>query len=118
VYENPYNRGQIHAYRLSTGEIFILTPPTFNFHFNPDIYQEIVVWQRMNQNSDFDVIGYDLASQTPFTVSAKIGNEGIPKIYGDIVVWDWNGDIYGYNLSSSQYMTITNDPFPQSMPDI
>jgi beta propeller repeat protein len=118
VYSNPFD-GQIRAYKLSTQEILELSSPSIYFHINPDIYQQIVVWQQVDfQDYSVDIVGYDLSNNTPFTISAQIGNEGNPKVYEDIVVWDWNGDIYSYNLATSQYMTLTNDPFPQMTPDI
>lgn len=116
AYNDIYG-GQMFAYRISTDELFMLTPYSGINNVNPDIYEQTIVWQRIS-NGDANIVGYDLDSQTMFTISARLGYEENPKIYGDIVVWDWNNDIYGYDLSTSQYMTITNDPYSQSMPDI
>ena len=116
AYSDIYG-GQMFAYRISTDELFMLTPYSSISNVDPDIYDQTIVWRRIS-GGDSNIVAYDLGSQTMFTLSARLGPEWNPKIYGDIVVWDWNNDIYGYNLSTSQYMTITNDPFSQSMPDI
>jgi beta propeller repeat protein len=116
AYSDIYG-GQMFAYRISTDELFMLTPYSSINNVDPDIYEQTIVWRRIS-GGDSNIVTYDLGSQTMVTVSARLGPEWNPKIYGDIVVWDWNNDIYGYNLSTSQYMTITNDPFSQSMPDI
>lgn len=111
--------GQMYAYRISTDEVFMLTSYSSFHHGYPDIHDEVIVWQRSDENFNIDILGYDLASSTLFTISSQLEwDEGIPKIYGDIVVWDRNKDIYGYDLSTGQYMTITNDPYFQTAPNI
>jgi beta propeller repeat protein len=113
---------RISAYNLTSGQYFTisLAPRPFYYENWPDIYDQTVVWLRSISNDpfDWDVIGYDLTSQTPFTISARPGDEGIPQVDGDLVVWHWNDDIYGYDLSTGQYLTITNDPHRQIFPDV
>jgi beta propeller repeat protein len=125
VYDNHHPGNyymRISAYQISNGEYITISmaPRPFYLQGYPDIYDQTVVWLRSVTNSpiDWELVGYDLTSQTPFTISARPGNEGIPHIDGDLVVWHWEDDIYGYNISTGEYLTITNDPYRQIFPDV
>jgi beta propeller repeat protein len=106
---------RILAYDLTTQELMTITyspnPPFEHAHvYFPDVYSGTIVWQQSPPaNQDYDIISYDLSSQTTFTISNKVGNEEHPRIDGDLVVWDWQGNIYGYDLASGQRLTITQD---------
>lgn len=115
---------RILAYDLTTQELMTITyspNPPFEFAhvYFPDVYSGTVVWQQSPPaNQDYDIISYDLSSQSFFTISDKAGNEEHPRIDGDLVVWDWHGDIYGYDLATSQRLTITQDAWWQIWPAV
>lgn len=117
AYDSPFT-GELYAYKLSTGQIFTLMPYSTYYLAGFDMHEQTVVWNNQSNAGDYAILSYNLTSQTAFTVSTQVNFWSTTKIYGDIIVWDWNEDIYGYDLSSSQYLTITNDPYPQSSPDI
>jgi len=129
VYYNLVNIGvvlndSIRAYDLTTQELMTITyspNPAFEYAhvLFPDVYSGTIVWQQsLPANQDYDIIGYDMGSQTTFTISGKTGNEEHPRIDGDLVVWDWQGDIYGYDLASGQRLTITQDAWYQWWPAV
>lgn len=115
---------RILAYDLTTQELITVAyspNPAFEYShvYFPDVYSGTIVWQESPPaNQDYDIIGYDMGSQTTFTISGKVGNEEHPRIDGDLVVWDWQGDIYGYNLASGQRLTITQDAWFQLWPAV
>ncbi|MBP7997940.1 MAG: hypothetical protein V9G20_23925 [Candidatus Promineifilaceae bacterium] len=85
----------------------------------PDVYSRTIVWQEaISPTWDYQIVGYDLDSQIPFTVSARPGNERFPRIDGDLIVWEWQGDIVGYNLATNSYLTITQAPGVQTLPTV
>ena len=57
-----------------------------------------------------------------FVVCNASGNQGSPRISGDIVVWadnrNGNTDIYGYNLSDSSEFAICTNSSDQTNPDV
>jgi beta propeller repeat protein len=85
----------------------------------PDVYDQTVVWQQAPIGTyDFDIMGYDLSTETPFTVSMQASSEQRPRIDGNIVVWEADGNIYGYDLTADDYLTITWASGTQASPSI
>jgi beta propeller repeat protein len=119
---NGYWGDKIVTFDLSSREVFTVAASVGVFMDFPDISGDTVVWMQMPDDypdpPDFDILGYDLASQTPFTVSDRPGNELWPRIDGDIVVWQWQGNIYGYDLASGERLTITEAAGTQDWPAI
>ncbi len=87
----------------------------------PAIHGNIVAWAEL-RSGEFDIIGYDLTTNTEFVITEHVGNQFTPQIYEDIVVWtdfrNGNADIYGYNLSTATEFQITSDPNDQRAPEI
>lgn len=72
-----------------------------------DIYSRTVVIQH-ETDTDSNILGYDLINQEFFTISARPGPERAPRIHGDLVVWEWYGNIYGYDLQTQARLTFTH----------
>ena len=71
----------------------------------PAVYGDTVVWVDQRHGNS-DIYRYDLASGTESAVSTDPSEDVLPSIWGDIVVWQANGnhegggsDIYAYNLA-------------------
>lgn len=81
---------------------------------NPDIYEEWVVWDRLDFNAvTHDIIAYHLTTTEVITISTpNTANFPYPKIYNNLIVWsdDRNGpnnaDIYGYDLDTRELVPI------------
>ena len=73
-------------------------------------------------NVHLDIYDYSPSTQQEFQITSDRSFQGIPAIYGDIVVWvdkrNGNYDIYGYNLSTQQEFQITSDESDQFGPAI
>jgi hypothetical protein len=99
---------KLEAYNLETESFSVVIDDPAYLVGSFDIYQNFVVWsQAYTGTVDYDVMGYDLISQQTFTISDKPGDEIAVKIDDNQVIWEWNGGLYGYNLTSNEYMTIT-----------
>lgn len=107
------------VYDILDKSSYIITPSLNLDATCPDIYDQTVVWQQsLTMTQDYNIVGYDLSAQNFFTVSAETGDELHPRIDGQIVVWEWNGDIYGYDLAQGERLTITTASGTQSWPAI
>ncbi|MDO8137157.1 MAG: hypothetical protein Q6354_05900 [Candidatus Brocadiales bacterium] len=86
------------------------------------LHRDKVVYQAWSRN--WDVWLLDLESGDNRPVSKGDWHELLPRVWGDLVVWeDWRngyglGDIYLYNLKNEEALQITNDPATQGRPDI
>lgn len=73
--------GPVMAYKRSTG----ITTEITEHGSRPRVSNNKVVW-----DSGFEVLGYDLTTNTPITVAAGDGEiQQLPEIHGDIVVWQY-----------------------------
>jgi len=86
----------------------------------PDANGNMIVYR----NGNGDIYGYDLASGTEFAVCTNPEYQGMPRISGNIVVWEdyrnadesmINSDIYGYDLDTGQEFEITTDPMREEL---
>ena len=74
----------------------------------PAVYGDMVVWVDQRHGNS-DIYGFDLASGTGSAVCTDPSEDIMPSIWGDVVVWQANGnhegggsDIYVYDLSTHQ----------------
>ena len=63
-------------------------------------------------------MGYDLTTQTTFTISVQMSHEGYARIEGTTVVWEREGDIVGYDIAAANPFTVTQDEYQQWEPAI
>lgn len=85
---------------------------------NYDLDGQTVVWSEgLSPTLDLNIMGYDIATATTFTISIRPGDETGVRIDQGMVVWQWNEDIYGYRLSNQQPFSLTR-PGIQTAPDI
>jgi beta propeller repeat protein len=101
---------RLEAYDLETATFTTIIDDPSYLVGDFDIWNNIVVWgQSPTDTIEYDIMEYDLTIQQPFTVSAKPGSEGDISVDNDIIVWTWNGNVYGYDLSISERFTITTE---------
>ncbi len=87
----------------------------------PDIWGPIIVWAD-HRSGDWDIYGFNLATNQEFPISTANGHQVSPSIQGNIVVWQdgrsgvW--DIYGFNLTTSQEFPVAVGPGNQISPDV
>jgi hypothetical protein len=60
-----------------------------------------VVWQALaNADTGIDILGVDLSTGTPFTVTTAVGDQTMPDISGTLVVWqDAQGAVWSLDLA-------------------
>ena len=78
---------------------------------NPDIDQNIVVWQD-NRNGDWDIYGYNLTTRQEFQITNNPHDQTNPAISGNTVVWedsrDGNLQIYAIILDGPEVARCTS----------
>ncbi|MFQ6088078.1 MAG: hypothetical protein ACE5K0_04175 [Candidatus Methanofastidiosia archaeon] len=127
---NGWLNSDIYGYNLSIKREFQIT--TFpSLRREPAIYENIIVWEDLRNGND-DIYGYDLSTKREFQITTDMKDQNHPAIYENIVVWDdkryakpieynlfdYNTDIYGYDLSTEQEFQITIDPKLQRHPAV
>ncbi len=100
---DPVDNSGIWAYDLQTRT----TEHVFDHGSNPDIYGDIVVWERAKR-----IEGMNLATGADIYVTEVFepgGGPGRPRIFGDIVVWEQSGDLLAYNLATGYYFPVSSE---------
>ena len=101
----------IYGYSISSGKA---SPICTNSSFQSwaAVSGNIVVWAdgrngQIGQDGlpdNLDIYGYNLSSNTEFSICTNSSMQNLPAISGDTVVWtdgrNGNSDIYGYNLAT------------------
>lgn len=91
---------QIATYNLTTGVTKLVVPNTFSFEHrsNISISGNVLVWEDWRENpfnnirTNLDVYGMNLVSGEVFPIATGLGNQHLPWISGNRVVWfDDNG---------------------------
>ncbi len=92
----------------------------------PDIGNNMVVWSEKGEK-DWDILGFDLASQSALTITDHEGDQLYPAIDANTVVWEDHlaevkragvPRIYGLDLETRQEFLVTAESSPQWRPDI
>ena len=105
---------QIGTYDLTTGVTKIVVPDTFSFEHrsNISISGNVLVWEDWRENpfnnirTNLDVYGMNLVSGEVFPIATGLGNQHLPWIQGNRVVWfDDNG---GNNLRWTEISTVAH----------
>ena len=84
-------------------------------HFYSAVYRD-------DRNGNYDIYGYNLATQTEIPIVLNSGNQEEPDVYGNFIVWqdnrngDW--DIYGLNLTTMTEFAIATGLGDQMYPSI
>ncbi len=125
-----FGQYDIYGYNLGTQTEFpVSTAP--NDQLSPVISGNFVVWTDA-RNAWFDsecscwrntdIYGYNLDTQTEFSVSTAPGDQTNPAISGNIVIWqdnrNGNWDIYGYNLDTHTEFPVRTTSADQMNPVI
>lgn len=113
----------VYSYNLSTHSTSEITPPcplsssggTGGKVGGAD--ESTAVWERGNS-----VIGYDVSTDSIFTIPGSGQDPGMPDVSGNIVVWqDYrndNADIYGFDMSVWHKLSVTTNPERRNHPAI
>lgn len=93
----PSVKSDVFYRTLPGGGITNLTNDSLNSQYDADIFEGTVVYR------DSSGIMVHPIGGTPYVLS----NTGIyPRIFGNLVIWNYNGNIYGKNLSGGSQFTI------------
>jgi beta propeller repeat protein len=118
---------------LAGGEATCLTPNSTARIKSPSIDGNTVVWGALQPDGNWDIYGYDLASQTEFSICTKFSQKlyPYPSVCGSYVVWQdyrnspmnvppefMNADIYGMDLRTGEEFQICTERYVQSHPKI
>lgn len=78
----------------------------------PRIDGDIIVWEYSPPGwpSDFDVLAYDLSSDTTFTVAGGYGDQRFPVVGGGKVIYTTSGGWWSYDLATTTTTELTNVP--------
>jgi len=118
VWVDTRDVGGIYGKNLTDGNEFVVYQTVSGMSAaNPAIDGNIVVW-----DADGDIYGFDLSTQSSFTVCAHSGYQMHPAVSGRTVVWqdDRDGDyaIYGYDLDSNTEFRVFLGQDDQEFPAI
>jgi len=103
-YQETEPEDQMMIYNLRSREMITLALSVSAL----DIYSNTIVMQHeTGVDKESNILGYEIATQETFTISARLGREQHPSIHGDLVVWEWYGGIYGHNLHTGESLTFT-----------
>ncbi len=118
---------EIYAYDLQTQtEMAIATTSEHGGGEEPAISGNAIVWTKPGG----DIYGYDMATDTVFSICTEPGTQRPPDISGSIVVWadnrngnddkrlEGNWDIYGYDLETKTEFPICVEAGCQAEPRI
>ena len=95
---------------LTSGDQYAIPSPMTSWNSAPSIDKNTLVWMQDPDGLNFNIIAYDLATNTQFaTIPVTPGhyytdprNNVFPKISGNSIVWqdfsNGNWDIFYYNL--------------------
>lgn len=122
----PLNPNTIHAINLVTDEHVEVDPYTGVYVDNeyPAIEGDSIVWKHYRPCCGWDLLHFDLSSRTTISITNDgwQNTEYWPDVSGDWVVWNngssQNGDIYAYNMATTELVTVTQDADPQWYPKI
>lgn len=125
VTRNNYSQNSINALNLVTDEHVVVTPPLgFVDHQLPAIEGNSIVWMYQRPCCGTDLLHFDLDSRTTISITndGPLNTEYWPDVSGDWVVWNngssQSGDIYAYNMATTELVAVTQDSDPQWYPKI
>jgi len=73
---------------------------------NPDVGDNIIVWQDFRNGKDWDIYGYNITTRREFRITDDAADQTNPAVSGNLVVWQddrggrWN--IYAVELSGPE----------------
>jgi len=116
--DNTDGISNIYGKYLSTGQNIVISDDEHGTQDQPALSGDIVVWHNVD-----DIYGMNLTTNEIFPISTYPGNQFIPRINGDYVVWtdDRNTnayDIYGYDIISGHDFPIYLSETLAWLPDI
>jgi beta propeller repeat protein len=116
----------VNAINLVTDEHVEVFP--YPGHYTQNLYPAIdgenIVWMHYRSCCGWDLLHFDLDSRTTISITndGTLNTEYWPDVSGDWVVWNngssQNGDIYAYNMATTELVTVTQDADPQWYPKI
>lgn len=114
----------IYLYDISTGEERQLTDTSMYWEEKPVISDRFVAWQDdLWEGDGYDIVLYNLETETGIRIASGIGDQTDPSIDGDILVWQdtrngANSDIYLYSITSETEMQVSSADGDQVFPRI
>jgi beta propeller repeat protein len=122
----PQDPHSVHAINLVTDEHVVVYPyPGFYVeNYYPAIDGNNIVWMHYRPCCGTDLLHFDLDTRTTISITndGTLNTEYWPDVSGDWVVWNngssQNGDIYAYNMATTELVTVTQDSDPQWYPKI
>jgi len=77
-----------------------------SLQINPDISDNLVVWQDFRNGSDWDIYGYNLTTRQEFRITDDDADQINPAVSGNLVVWqdyrDGHPNIYAVRLTGPE----------------
>lgn len=108
------NYVHIKMYDLTNKNIIELSPESHKY--NPEIYENKVIWRQYFPNGSYWIILYDIETNKELLIA---NNGSTPDIWDNYIVWivisevsefedDWTTSIYLYDINSNEEMLISN----------
>lgn len=115
-------------YRARYQSLNIPAPPMGRKQVMPRGSESFLVWVESNQptrtNAAYDILGLDLKTNQPVTVTTAVGDQLFPSVSGSTVVWvdtshscsTCDYDILGKDLATGREFSVATGPNDQSHP--
>lgn len=99
----------IKAINVSTKEVVNVWVGHYGWWQRPRIDGDVIVWEGSATNSpyDYDVLGYDLSTDTQWTIAGGAGDQRYPYVGGGIVVYYDTGSWWSYDIATDTATEIT-----------
>ncbi|HKP51857.1 MAG TPA: hypothetical protein VJ183_04305 [Chloroflexia bacterium] len=116
-------------YRARHETLVIPAPAKGRMQLLPKGSDSYLIWLEATPNTgdgNYDILGVDLKSNTPITVTGAPGNQDFASVSGSTVLWVDNGhscpscdyDILGKDLATGREFTVATGPNDQTKPAI
>ena len=107
VWKDGYQGIGIHGLEIASGRLFTVTVGQHELS-RPHLSAQTVVWADDRRGAqDWNIYGYDLATQQEFVINDAPGNQADPQIdWPWVVWWDYQERIYAHNLESGVTQTV------------
>lgn len=107
IWKDGYRGIGIHGLNIVSGRLFTVTVGQHELS-RPQLSGQTVVWADDRRGAkDWNIYGYDLATQQEFVISDAPGNQADPQLdWPWVVWWDYQERIYAHNLASGVTQTV------------
>jgi beta propeller repeat protein len=116
--EDNLQSSPAHPSFLDQRTVSILSTATWdNDQEVPALWEDRVVWVDWRYGNA-EIVMYNITSGEERRLTNTSSDENNPKIFGDLVVWEYGNDIILYNLSSNETRRISDESYNQVDPSI